>query len=104
MSDTPTNDNSTADLRHAIAALADGVSNARGEVAEGKAIDLSLFLSKVSTVCASITSNPPSGADAPMIMNSIEKLVSDLNELGRELTELETLRANSEPGTGGDEI
>ena len=88
---------------HAINALSDDISKARHDVAQGKALDLTEFLSEGAAMCASISSNPPAGADAPKIMNSIEKLVGDLNELGRELTELETSLGKSEPGTGGDE-
>jgi hypothetical protein len=95
MTDGPTNDNAAADLRHAVTALATGIAEARRQVGEGKVIDLSGFLSKVSAMCASISANPPADADAPMIMTSIENLVGDLNELGRELSELEAATADA---------
>ena len=100
--DQPTNDKDGADLRHEIAALSTGIAEARREISAGNAIDLSRFLLKVRELCAAITANPPADAAAPMIMSSIEKLVEDLNELGRELTELEAGNAGSGSETEGD--
>lgn len=97
--DTPTNDNNTASLRDGIATLANEILAARGEVAAGNDIELGSFMTKVSAFCAAISANPPSDADAPMIMTSIEGLVNDLNDLGRELAELQASRDAAKDNT-----
>ena len=100
--DASANDTGGTGLRHEIAALSTGIAEARREISAGNVIDLSGFLSKVRDLCAAITANPPADAAAPMIMSSIEKLVEDLNELGREMTELEAGNAGSGSETEGD--
>ncbi len=101
--DTPANDDGSSDLKSGIAVLAAEIDAARREVADGNAVDLSSFLPKVTAFCASISTNPPADADAPMVMASIEALLNGLNELSRELVELEARLADSAPDTGQDQ-
>ncbi len=97
--DTPTNDDDTSDLKSRIDTLAAEIVAARSEVAGGKAVDLSNFLPKVTAFCSSVSTNPPPDTDAPMIQASIEALLNGLNELSRELVELQTRLSDSGPDT-----
>jgi len=100
--DTPTNDDEPSDMKSDIATLASKIEAARSEVAAGKVVDLSTFLPKVTAFCGSVSTNPPIEAKAPMIMASIEALLNGLDELSRELVELEASLGDSAADGGED--
>ena len=85
--DDPGNGEETAEFEDEIATLATLISQARELVADGNTIDLTGLSEKVSVFCAHVTANPPSDTEGVMAM--IQALVQDLNELGKEIAELE---------------
>ena len=85
--DEPGNWEDNAGFEDEIATLTTLISQARELMADGKPINLTGISEKVSAFCARVTANPPSDTEGVMVM--IEALVQDLNELGKEIAELE---------------
>ncbi len=85
--DDPGNGEDNSEFEGEITALTTLISEARKSAADGNTIDLTGLSEKVSVFCAHVTANPPSDTEGVMAM--IEALVQDLNELGKEIAELE---------------
>ena len=103
MSDTPIK-SELSSLKNEITNLASEIDIARGEITNGKIVDLSNFLIKVNVFCNSVSTNLPAEKDAETILASIEALLQNLNELQHELTELEATDTNKPDvmGKNGD--
>ena len=101
MSDTPIK-NELSSFKNDIAILATEIDIARGEVNNGKIVDLNDFLIKVKDFCNSVSTNLPAENDAETILASIEALLENLNELQHELTKLEASDTNKPNVMGKD--
>ena len=83
------NKNDLLSLKNKITSLTNEVNVARIDIANGKQVDLNEFQEKVSIFCNSLNINPPPETEAPKVLASIEILLSKINDLQNELSDID---------------